>query len=139
MREPRDTSWLTTSRVRSAWLFLTPMLVVIAMVAAYPLIRTIYLSFTDANLLRLDQAKVIGFENFITKGDDADGAMAPGSIGPKPNSPEAMKQMKEIAAKQQTQPKKGQVPRKYGNPTSTPFSVTVPVEDVVKIALKSTE
>jgi trehalose/maltose transport system permease protein len=55
---------LTASRVRSAWLFLTPMLVVLALVAAWPLVRTIWLSFTDANLLQMDQAKWIGFDNF---------------------------------------------------------------------------
>jgi trehalose/maltose transport system permease protein len=46
------------------------MLVVLALVAAWPLIRTIWLSLTDANLLRLDQAKWIGVDNFITKEGD---------------------------------------------------------------------
>jgi trehalose/maltose transport system permease protein len=55
---------LTASRVRSAWLFLTPMLVVLALVAAWPLLRTIYLGFTDANLLKMEQAKWIGLQNF---------------------------------------------------------------------------
>jgi trehalose/maltose transport system permease protein len=55
---------LTASRVRSAWLFLTPMLVVLALVAAWPLLRTIYLGFTDANLLKMEQAKSIGLQNF---------------------------------------------------------------------------
>ncbi len=58
---------LTSSRVRSAWLFLTPMLVVLALVAAWPLIRTIWLAFTDANLLKMEQAKWIGTENFTGK------------------------------------------------------------------------
>jgi len=58
---------LTSSRVRSAWLFLTPMLVVLALVAAWPLLRTIWLAFTDANLLRMEQAKWIGFQNFAGK------------------------------------------------------------------------
>ncbi len=56
---------LTASRVRSAWLFLTPMLVVLALVAAWPLLRTIWLAFTDANLLRMEQAKWMGLQNFI--------------------------------------------------------------------------
>jgi trehalose/maltose transport system permease protein len=56
---------LTSSRVRSAWVFLTPMLIVLALVAAWPLIRTIWLGFTDANLLKMEQAKWIGFENFV--------------------------------------------------------------------------
>ena len=55
---------LTASRRQSAWLFLTPMLVVLALVAAWPLLRTIWLGFTDANLLRMEQAKWIGLQNF---------------------------------------------------------------------------
>lgn len=55
---------LTSSRVRSAWIFLAPMIAVLALVAAWPLIRTIWLGFTDANLLRLEQAKWIGLDNF---------------------------------------------------------------------------
>ena len=58
---------LTASRVRSAWIFLAPMLVVLAVVAAWPLLRTIWLGFTDANLLKMDQAKWIGLENFTGK------------------------------------------------------------------------
>src|ERR1043165_6705425 len=65
----RDTSWLATSRTRSAWLFLAPMLVLLALVAGWPLLRTIWLGFTDANTLHLDQAKWIGFDNFITRSD----------------------------------------------------------------------
>jgi trehalose/maltose transport system permease protein len=68
-RTARDTSWLTTSRTRSAWLFLAPMLLIIAMVAGWPLLRTIWLSFTDANTLKLDQAKWIGLDNFLGKQD----------------------------------------------------------------------
>jgi trehalose/maltose transport system permease protein len=55
---------LTRTRVRSAWLFLTPTLIVLALVAAWPLFRTIYLGFTDANLLKLDEAKWIGLDNY---------------------------------------------------------------------------
>ena len=40
------------------------MLIVLGLVAAWPLLRTIWLGFTDANLLRLDQAKWTGFDNF---------------------------------------------------------------------------
>jgi trehalose/maltose transport system permease protein len=58
---------LTRSRVRSAWLFLAPMLIVLALVAAWPLLRTIWLGFTDANLLRMDKAKWIGLENYTGK------------------------------------------------------------------------
>jgi trehalose/maltose transport system permease protein len=68
-RGGRDTSWLTTSRTRSAWWFLAPMLVTLALVAGWPLLRTIWLSFTDANTLKLDHAKWIGLDNFLTRQD----------------------------------------------------------------------
>ena len=64
-----DRAWLTTRRKRDAWLFLAPMVVVLALVAAWPLVRTIWLSFTDANLMRLDQSRWIGPKNFLTKED----------------------------------------------------------------------
>lgn len=60
-----NTSQLTRSRARSAWLFLTPMLIVLAMVAAWPLFRTIYFGFTDANLSELDNSSFIGFDNYL--------------------------------------------------------------------------
>jgi trehalose/maltose transport system permease protein len=65
-----DTAWLTTRRKRDAWWFLLPMLIVLALVAAWPLVRTIWLSFTDANLLKLDQAKWVGFQNYLTQEED---------------------------------------------------------------------
>lgn len=43
------------------------MIVVLALVAAWPLLRTIWLGMTDANLLRLEQSKWIGFENYTGK------------------------------------------------------------------------
>ncbi|GGK22751.1 carbohydrate ABC transporter permease [Salinarimonas ramus] len=58
-------SELTRARVRSAWLFLSPMLVVLALVAGWPLVRTIYFSFTDATLSNLSDYDFIGFANFI--------------------------------------------------------------------------
>jgi trehalose/maltose transport system permease protein len=64
-----DTAWLTARRKRDAWLFLAPMLVVLAAVAAWPLLRTIWLSFTDAHLLKLDQSKWVGVTNFLHKED----------------------------------------------------------------------
>jgi trehalose/maltose transport system permease protein len=59
-------AWLSTRRKRDAWLFLLPMLIVIALVAAWPLLRTIWLGFTDANLLKLDQSRWVGFQNYLT-------------------------------------------------------------------------
>ena len=58
-------SQLTRSRVRSAWLFLTPMIIVVALVAGWPLARTIWFSFTDANLSDLNAAQYIGFANYF--------------------------------------------------------------------------
>ncbi len=58
-------SQLTRGRVRSAWLFLTPMLIILAMVAGWPLFRTIMFGFTDANLADLDNYEFIGFENYL--------------------------------------------------------------------------
>lgn len=57
-------SSLTRSRRRSAWLFLTPMLVILAAVAGWPLLRTFIFGFTDANLSDLGSYGFIGFENF---------------------------------------------------------------------------
>ena len=59
-------SQLTRSRVRAAWLFLAPMLVLLALVAGWPLFRTIWFSFTNANLSDLGSARFIGLENYLT-------------------------------------------------------------------------
>jgi trehalose/maltose transport system permease protein len=58
-------SELTRAKVRSAWIFLAPMLVVLALVAGWPLIRTIYFSFTDATLSNLANYRFVGFDNFL--------------------------------------------------------------------------
>lgn len=58
-------SELTRARVRSAWIFLAPMLLVLALVAGWPLLRTIYFSFTDATLTNLQSYRFIGFDNFL--------------------------------------------------------------------------
>lgn len=68
-------SQLTRSRVRDAWLYLTPMLIVLAAVAGYPLLMTIYYGFTDA---RLSNAFTwdfnwIGLNNYIEYVDFGDG------------------------------------------------------------------
>lgn len=61
---PRPASRLTRARVRSAWLFIAPMLIVLAAVAGWPLARTIWFGFTDANLSALDAAEFIGLDNY---------------------------------------------------------------------------
>lgn len=56
-------------RVRAAWTYLTPMLVALALVAGWPLLRTFYLSLTDASLSDTTGAAFIGFENYLVKDD----------------------------------------------------------------------
>ena len=62
-------SELTRARLRSARLFLAPMLVVLALVAGWPLVRTIWLGCTNANLADLSQTEFIGFENYLANYD----------------------------------------------------------------------
>jgi len=57
-------SELTRAKLRSAMFFLLPMLVVLFLVAGWPLGRTIFFSFTDATLNDLDNYSFVGFENF---------------------------------------------------------------------------
>ena len=57
---------LMRQRVRSAWVFLAPMLIVLALVAGWPLVRSIYFSFTDASLSNIEAARWIGFENYLS-------------------------------------------------------------------------
>jgi len=45
------------------------MLVILAVVAGWPLLRTIWLGFTDANTLKLDQAKWVGLDNYLIHQD----------------------------------------------------------------------
>lgn len=59
-------SRLMRQRVRSAWLFLAPMLLVLAAVAGWPLLRTFYYSFTDASLADLDARQWVGFDNYFS-------------------------------------------------------------------------
>lgn len=56
---------LSQSRTRAAWFFLAPSLATMFVVAAWPLARTLYFSFTDADLKDLSQAKLIGLGNYI--------------------------------------------------------------------------
>ncbi|MBE6446940.1 MAG: sugar ABC transporter permease [Alphaproteobacteria bacterium] len=54
------------------WGFLTPCLVTLALCAAWPLLKTIYFSFTDAELDNLSDFCFIGIENFIDLARDQD-------------------------------------------------------------------
>ncbi|GGE28185.1 trehalose/maltose ABC transporter permease [Agaricicola taiwanensis] len=53
------------SRRRAALLFLAPMLLTLALVAGWPLARTIWFGFTDASLTDLDGAAWIGLGNYL--------------------------------------------------------------------------
>ncbi|NVK41423.1 MAG: sugar ABC transporter permease [Oceanospirillaceae bacterium] len=58
-------SGLSRQRIRTAWLFLLPMIAGLGFVAGWPLARTIYLGFTDATLSSIDSYAFIGFENYL--------------------------------------------------------------------------
>ncbi len=63
---------LQAGRRRAAWLFLAPTLLLLAAVAGWPLLRTLLLSFTDAQLARPGEARWIGWENFAFLLQDPD-------------------------------------------------------------------
>ena len=63
-------STLARQRVRSAWLFLLPLLVTLALVAGWPLLRTFWFALTDANLSDLEAARFVGLANFQELFDD---------------------------------------------------------------------
>jgi trehalose/maltose transport system permease protein len=53
-----------TARTRLAWVYLAPLLITLALVAAWPLLRTIAFSLTDANLSDLGQWQFVGLANY---------------------------------------------------------------------------
>ena len=60
---------LASHRVRWAWAFAAPTLIALALTAGWPLIRTVWLGFTDADLSGTSQAQFIGFENYLARYD----------------------------------------------------------------------
>ena len=60
----RDLS-LQQQRTRAAFWFLVPMLTMLFCVAAWPLFRSIYFSFTDTSLNDLYGGKFVGFDNYL--------------------------------------------------------------------------
>ncbi len=61
--QPR--SELSRQRTRSAMIFLVPMILALALVAGWPLLRSIYFSLTDASLTDLNHANFIGLDNYF--------------------------------------------------------------------------
>ena len=60
----RDRS-ISSARARAAWMFLAPMLLVLAVVAVWPLARTIYFSFTNATLVDMSRYSFVGLSNYL--------------------------------------------------------------------------
>ncbi len=56
---------IAQQRARAAWLFLVPLLIALLLVAAWPLLRTVVFSLTDANLSDLAQWKFVGLANYV--------------------------------------------------------------------------
>jgi trehalose/maltose transport system permease protein len=59
-------------RTRAAWLLLLPMLAALAIVALWPLARTVWFSLTDATLFDLSAAAYVGLDNFASVLADPD-------------------------------------------------------------------
>lgn len=63
---PGGISQLMAQRLVAARWFLLPMIIALVVVAGWPLLRTIYFSFTDASLSDLAGAKWVGFKNYFS-------------------------------------------------------------------------
>lgn len=59
-------SRLSRERVRSAWLFLAPMLIVLVLVAGWPLASTVFYSFTNATLVDMSRHAFVGLSNYLS-------------------------------------------------------------------------
>lgn len=64
---PRPT--LARQRSTTAWKLLSPMLLVLLLVAGWPLARSFWFSLTDASLTDLTQASFIGLANYLARDD----------------------------------------------------------------------
>lgn len=52
------------NRTRTAWTFLAPMLALMALVAGWPLCRSIWFSFTETNINDISASSYVGFANY---------------------------------------------------------------------------
>ena len=55
------------NRVRVAWTFLLPMVILMAVVAGWPLARSIWFSFTDTNINNIAEYSFVGLENYFSE------------------------------------------------------------------------
>ena len=55
------------NRSRIAWTFLTPMLILMVLVAGWPLARSIWFSFTDTNINNIAEFSYVGFDNYFSE------------------------------------------------------------------------
>jgi trehalose/maltose transport system permease protein len=69
MRAAATPTSAARQRVRSAWLFLAPLLAVLGLVAIWPLSRTIFFSLTDASLVDMAGASFVGPANYLAYED----------------------------------------------------------------------
>ncbi|RQR24065.1 sugar ABC transporter permease [Burkholderia sp. Bp9143] len=62
---PRARARLVQARERQAWLLVAPALLTLAAIAGWPLLRTAWFSFTDAQLANLSLRQFVGLDNYI--------------------------------------------------------------------------
>lgn len=60
---------IARERTRAAWLFLAPMLIVLLLVAGWPLLRTIFFSATNATLVDMSRYAFVGISNYLSYDD----------------------------------------------------------------------
>ena len=52
-------------RTRTAWIFLAPMIILMLLVAGWPLARSVWFSFTDTNINDITASTYVGFANYF--------------------------------------------------------------------------
>jgi trehalose/maltose transport system permease protein len=55
------------NRARIAWMFLTPMLILMTVVAGWPLARSVWFSFTDTNINNIAEYSYVGLDNYFSE------------------------------------------------------------------------
>lgn len=54
------------NRTQVAWMFLAPMLLLMCAVAGWPLLRSVWFSFTDTNINNIAEYSYVGFDNYFS-------------------------------------------------------------------------